>query len=198
MLSSYTVEKRSNNNVIMNALKLTHTQNVFAYMLQLIYDIYTYTAKTRLSFYAYTDRRDAVNQLIFRIFRSIYMHRNHIHCEDMIQSLLIYIEQWQRFCAHVATHIHHTHIHCEGTTQLLHIYRLAQCSKSIDFSYFQTDLHTLQSHTEQWQRLTQRWAHIQHSHIHCEDMIQLLHIYTLVWCNKSIDFSHYQIDLHAS
>ncbi len=48
MLSSHTVEKRSNNNAIVDALKLAYTQNdsnVFAYMLQLIYDIYTYIAK---------------------------------------------------------------------------------------------------------------------------------------------------------
>ena len=48
MLSSHTVEKRSNNNAIVDALKLAHTQNdsnVFAYMLQLIYNIYTYIAK---------------------------------------------------------------------------------------------------------------------------------------------------------
>ncbi len=80
MLSSHTVEERSNNNVIVDALKLAHTQNdsnVFAYMLQLIYNIYTYTAKARLSFCAHTDRRDAVNRSIFRIFRSIYTQRNH-------------------------------------------------------------------------------------------------------------------------
>ncbi len=28
-------------------------------------------------------------------------------------------------------------------------------------------------------------------------MTQLLHIYTLAWCSKSIDFSLYQIDVHA-
>ncbi len=133
MLSSHTVEKRSNNNAVINALNLAHTQNdsnVFAYKLQLIYNIYTYIAKARLSFCAHTDRHDAVNWLIFRIFRSIYTQRNH-----------------------------------------------TQSSNSALFT---------------------RWAHIQHIHIYCEDTIQLLHIYTSVWCSKLIDFLPYQIDLHAS
>ena len=125
------------------------------------------------------------------------MHHNHIHCEDTTQSLLIYTEQQQRLCACAATHIHHIHIHCEDTTQLLRIYRLAWCSKSIDFSHFKIDLHTSQSYTEQWQRLNQHWAHTRHSHIHYEGTIQLLRIYMLARCSKSIDFSHYQIDLHA-
>ncbi len=125
------------------------------------------------------------------------MHCNHIHCKDMTQSLLIYTERQQHLCACVATYIHHTHIHCKDTTQLLHIYRLTWCSKSIDFSHFQIDLHTSQSHTKQWQRLTQCWTHIQHSHIHCKDTTQLLHIYTSVKCSKSIDFLLYQINLHA-
>ncbi len=56
------------------------------------------------------------------------MHCNHIHCKNMIQSLLIYTERQQRLCACVATHIHHTHIHCKGTIQLLHIYTLMWCS----------------------------------------------------------------------
>ncbi len=79
-MSLHTVEKWDNNNVIIDALKLTYTQknsNVFAYMLQLIYNIYIYTAKTQLSFCIYTDKCDAVNRLIFRIFRSIYMQRNY-------------------------------------------------------------------------------------------------------------------------
>ncbi len=125
--------------MIISTLKLAHTQNdsnIFAYMLQFIYDIYIYNAKTRLSFCAYTDRRDAVNRLIFRIFRSIYMHRNHIHCKDTTQSLLIYIERQQRLCAHAATNIQHSHSHCEGTTQLLRTYTSVQRSKSIDFSIF--------------------------------------------------------------
>ncbi len=133
MLSSHTVEKRSNNNAIISTLKLAHIQNdsnVFAYMLQFIYDIYTYTAKARLSFCAHTDRRDAVNQSIFRIFRSIYTQRNH-----------------------------------------------TQSSNSALFT---------------------RWTHIQYTHIYCEDMIQLLCIYTSVWCSKSINFLLYQINLHAS
>ncbi len=79
-LSSHTVEKQDNNNAVVDALKLAHTQknsNVFAYMLQLIYNIHIHTAKTWLSFCAYTDRCNAVNRSIFRIFRSIYTQRNH-------------------------------------------------------------------------------------------------------------------------
>ena len=70
------------------------------------------------------------------IFWLIYMHRNHIHCKDMTQSLLIYIKRQQRLCIHAATYIHHTYIHCKDTTQLMHIYMLAWCSKLIDFSIF--------------------------------------------------------------
>ncbi len=105
-------------------------------MLQLIYNIYTYIAKAWFSFCAHTDRHDAVNRLIFRIIRSIYMHRNHIHCENMIQSLLIYTEQQRRLYACAATNIRHSHSHCKDTIQLLRIYTSVQCSKSIDFSIF--------------------------------------------------------------
>ena len=87
----------------------------------------------------------------------MYMHCNHIHCEDITQSLLIYTEQQQRLCAYAATHIHHTHIHCKGTTQLLHIYMLMQRSKSIDFDFL-IDLHALQIHT--LQRHDTVFAHI--------------------------------------
>ncbi len=107
-----------------------------AYMLQLIYDIYTYIAKARLSFCAHTNRRDAVNRSIFRIFRPIYTQRNHTQSSN---SALF--TRW--------THIRHTHIYCEGTTQLLRTYKQTWCSKSIDFSHFQADLHAAQSHTEQ-------------------------------------------------
>ena len=68
--------------------------NVFAHALQLIHDIHTVIAKARLSFYAHTHQCNVVNRSVFRIIRSIYMHRNHIHCKDMTQSLLIYTE-WQ-------------------------------------------------------------------------------------------------------
>ena len=139
MLSSYTVEKRSNNNVIMNVLKLTHTQNdsnVFAYMLQFIYNIYIYIAKARLSICAHTDRRDAVNRSIFRIFRSIYTQRNHTQSSN---SALF--TRW--------AHIWYTHIYCEDMTQLLCIYTSAWCSKSIGFLLYQIDLHASQSHTLQ-------------------------------------------------
>ncbi len=107
-----------------------------AYMLQLIYNIYIYIAKTRFSFCAHTNRCDAVNRLIFRIIRLIYMHRNYIHCKDTTQFLLIYIEWQQRLCACAATNIRHSHSHCKGTTQLLRTYTSMRRSKSIDFSIF--------------------------------------------------------------
>ena len=106
-------------------LKFAHTQknsNVFAYMLRLTYNTYTHTAKAQLSFRAYTDRRDAVNRLISRIFRPIYTQRNHTQSSN---SALFTC--W--------THIQHTHIYCKGTTQLLHTYTSMQCSKSIDFLF---------------------------------------------------------------
>ncbi len=126
-------------------------------MLQLIYITYTYIAKTWLSFCTSTDLHIAVNQLIFCFIRLIYMHRNHIHCKDMTQSLLIYTEQQQRLCACVATHIHHTHIYCEDTTQLLHTYTSVWRSKLISFDFL-VDLHALQSHT--LQRHNTVFAHI--------------------------------------
>ena len=110
--------------------------NIFAHSLQLIYNIHIIIAKTRLSFCTSTRLRDAVNWSIFRFIRLIYMHCNHIHCENKTQSLLIYTEWQQRLCAYVATHIRHTHIHCKDTIQLLCIYTLAWCSKSIGFSIF--------------------------------------------------------------
>ncbi len=121
-----------------------NNSNVFAHMLQLIYNIHTVIAKTRLSFCTSTCLCNVVNQSIFRFIKLIYMHCNHIYCKDMTQSLLIYTEWQQRLCAHAATHIRHTHIHCEGMTQLLRIYTLVWCSKSIDFFDFLIDLHALQ------------------------------------------------------
>ena len=147
--------------MIIDVLKLAYTQknsNVFAYMLQLIYVTHTYIAKAWLSSCASTHLCDAVNRSIFCFIESIYMHRNHIHCKDTTQSLLIYTEQQQRLCAHTATHIHHIHIHCKDTTQLLHIYTSAWCSKLIDFSHYQIDLHASQSHT--LQRHDTVFAHI--------------------------------------
>jgi hypothetical protein len=86
--------------------------------------------------------------------------------------------------------------------QLLRTYRQTWCSKSIDFSHYQIDLHASQSHTlrkhdtvlliytEQQRRLYACAAtNIRHSHSHCKDTIQLLRIYTSVQCSKSIDFS---------
>ncbi len=105
-------------------------------MLQLIYVTHIHTAKARLSFCTSTRLHDAVNRSIFRFIRSIYMHRNHIHCKNTTQSLLIYTEQQQRLCACVAINIWHSHSYCEGTTQLLHTYTSVRCSKSINFSIF--------------------------------------------------------------
>ncbi len=61
----------------------------------------------------------------------------------------IYTEWQQRLCIHAATHIQHIHIYCEDTIQLLRTYKQTWCSKSIDFSHFQADLHAAQSHTKQ-------------------------------------------------
>ena len=151
--------------------------NVFTHELQLIYITHIYTAKARLSFCAHTHLCDAVNRLI-SIFWSIYMRHKYIHCKNMTQSLLIYIERQQRLCTCAATNIRHSHSHCKGTTQLLRTYTSMQRSKSIDFSIF--------------------WSiYMRCKYSHCEDTTQLLHIYMLMWCSKSIDFSLYQIDLHA-
>ncbi len=125
---------------------------------ELIYNKHTYTAKAWFSFCTSTCSRKTVNQSIFRFIRSMYMHCNHIHCKDMTQTLLIYIEWQQRLYACAATHIRHTYIHCEDTTQLLHIYTSAWCSKSIDFSLYQINLHASQSHT--LQRHDTVFAHI--------------------------------------
>ena len=165
-------------------------------MLQLTYNIYIHIAKARLSFRAHTDRCDAVNRSIFRIFRSIYMQRNHTQSSN---SALFTC--W--------THIRHTHIYCEGTTQLLRTYTSMWCSKSINFllsdrftcvanTYTAKTRHSLCSYTEWQQRLCAHAAtHIHHTYIHCEGTTQLLHIYTSAWCSKSINFLLYQIDLHA-
>ncbi len=134
--------------MIIDTLKLAYTQknsNVFAYMLQFIYDIYIHIAKARLSFYAHTDRCNAVNRLIFRIFRPIYTQRNHTQSSN---SALFTC--W--------THIQHTHTYCKDMIQLLCIYRLMWCSKSIDFSLYQINLHASQSHT--LQRHDTVFAHI--------------------------------------
>jgi len=134
--------------VIIDTLKLAYTQNdsnIFAYMLQLIYNIYTYIAKARLSFCAHTDRCDAVNRLIFRIFRPIYMQRNHTQSSN---SALFTC--W--------AHIWYIYIYYEDMIQLLHIYTSAWCSKLIDFLLYQIDLHASQAHT--LQRHDTVFAHI--------------------------------------
>ena len=151
-------------------MKLAYTQNdsnVFAYTLQLIYDIYTYTAKARLSFCTHINRCDAVNWSIFRIFRSIYTQRNHTQSSN---SALFTC--W--------TYIWYTHIYCEGTIQLLCIYTSAWCSKSIDFSLYQINIHALQSHTLQRHDIV--FAHIYRTtatslHIRCNSYTS--HIHTL-------------------
>ena len=94
-------------------------------------------------------RSKSINFLICWL---IYMRCKYIHYKDITQSLLIYIKQQQRLCAYVSTHIHHTHIHCKD------IYTFAWCSKSIDFSLYQIDLHASQSHT--LQRHNTVFAHI--------------------------------------
>ncbi len=173
------------------------------------YMLHIHTTKARLSFCTSTHLHDAVNQSIFRFIRSIYMHRNHIHCKDTTQSLLIYTEQQQRLCAHAATNIRHSHSHCKGTTQLLHTYISMQCSKSIDFSiswaiymhrkyiHCENTIQSLLIYTKQQQRLCAHAAtNIQHSHSHCEGTTQLLHTYTSVQRSKSIDFD-FLVDLHA-
>ncbi len=72
-------------------------------------------------------------------------------------------------------YMHRNYIHCKNMTQSLLIY------------------------TERQQRLCACVAtYIHHIHTYCEGTIQLLCIYTLAWCSKSIDFSLYQIDLYAS
>jgi len=177
-----------------------HTQNdsnVFAHALQLIYITHTYTAKARLSFCTYTRLRDVVNRSIFCFIESIYMHRNHIHCKDTTQSLLIYTERQQRLCAHAATNIRHSHSHCEGTTQLLHIYTSVQRSKSFDFDFL-IDVHALQYTQNDSNVFAHALQLIYVTYIHCKGMTQLLCIYTLMKCSKSIDFSSYRVDLHAS
>jgi len=104
--------------------------------LQLIYITHTHIAKARFSFCTSTRSCNAVNRSIFRIIKSIYMHRNHIHCKDTTQSLLIYTERQERLCTRAATNIRHSHSHCKGMTQLLCTYIFVRCSKSIGFSIF--------------------------------------------------------------
>ncbi len=153
---------------------------------ELIYDIHTYTAKAWLSFDAYTDRRDAVNRSIFRIFRSIYTQRNHIQSSN---SALFTC--W--------THIWYTHIYYEDMIQLLHTYTSIQCSKSIDFLIFwsiymhckhihcENMTQSLLIYTEWQQRLCVHAAiHIHHTYIHCKDTTQLLHIYTSAFFFSSL------------
>jgi len=168
VLSSYTVKKWSNNNVIINVLKLAHTQNesnVFAYMLQLIYNIYIYITKARFSFCAHTNKHDAVNRSVFRILRPIYTQRNHTQSSN---SALF--TRW--------TYIWYTHIYCKDMIQLLHIYTFAWCSKSIDFLLYQIDLHASQSHT--LQRHDTVFAHIHRTtatslHMHCNSYTSHTH-----------------------
>ncbi len=114
----------------------TQSSNSTWISVELVYDIHIYITKTQLSFCTFTRLRDAVNRSVFCFIRSIYMHRNHIHCKDMTQSLIIYTERQQRLCACAATNIRHSHSHCKDTTQLLRTYTSVQRSKSINFSIF--------------------------------------------------------------
>ncbi len=130
------------------------------------------------------------------------MHRNHIHCKDMTQSLLIYTERQQRLCTRAAINIRHSQSHCKGTTQLLRTYTSVRRSKSIDFSIFwsiymrrnhihcKDTTHSLLIYTERQQRLCTRAAiNIRHSHSYCKGTTQLLRTYTSVRRSKSIGFS---------
>jgi hypothetical protein len=114
----------------------TQSSNSAWISIELVYNIHIYTAKTRLSFCTFTRLHDAVNRSIFCFIRLIYMHRNHIHCKDTTQFLLIYTERQQRLCARAATNIRHSHSHYEDTTQLLRTYTSVWRSKLIDFSIF--------------------------------------------------------------
>ncbi len=151
LLHIYTSVQRSkliNFDFLINLHASQYTQNdsnVFTHTLRLIYITHTYIAKTQLSFCTFTRLYDAVNRSIFRLIRLIYMHRNHIHCKDTTQSLLIYTEQQQHLCAYAATNIQHSHSHCKDTTQLLHIYTSVQRSKLINFDFL-INLHTSQIH----------------------------------------------------
>ncbi len=194
MLSLHTVEKWDNNNAVVDALKLAYTQknsNIFAYMLQLIYNIHIHITKTWFSFCTSTHLHNAVNWSIFCFIRSIYMHCNHICSKNMTQSLLIYTEWQQRLCACVVTHIHHTHIYCEDMTQLLCIHKLAWCSKSIDFLLYQIDLHASQLHTLQKHDIVFVYIHRMTAtslHTCCNSYIS--HTYTLQRHDSTFAYIH--------
>ena len=153
--------------------------------------------KTRFSFCASTDLRDAANRSIFPIFRPIYTYCNHIQSSnsawisvELIYDIHIYIAKtWLSFCTSTrlrdavnrsifcfirSIYMHCNHIHCKDMTQSLLIY------------------------TEWQQRLCARAAtNIRHSHSHYEGTTQLLRTYTSVWRSKSINFG-FQVDLHAT
>ena len=194
-LKSEAITMRSSARWSLHIHRMTTTSLHTCYSL---YNIHTYTAKAQLSFCAHTDRCDAVNRLISRIFRSIYTQRNHTQSSN---SALF--TRW--------THIWYTHIYCEGTTQLCTSTRLHDAVNQSIFRFIRlmymhcNYIHckdTTQSlliYTERQQRLCACAAtNIQHSHSHCKDTIQLLRIYTSVQRSKSIDFSHFQADLHAA
>ncbi len=113
--------------------------NVFAHALQLIYVTHTYIAKTRFSFCASIDLRDAANRLIFLIFRSIYTHCNHTQSSnsawisvELIHDIHTYIAKtWFSFCTSTrlqnavnrsifriirSIYMHRNHIHCKDMT----------------------------------------------------------------------------------
>ena len=122
-----------------HSIVFAHIHRMTATSLRMRCNSYTshkHTVKARFSFCTSTRLRDAINRSIFHFIRSIYMHRNHIHCKDMTQSLLIYTERQQRLCIHAATNIQHSHSHWESTTQLLRTYTSVQRDKLIGFSIF--------------------------------------------------------------
>ena len=69
-----------------------NNSNVFAHVLQLIYDIHTVIAKARLSFCAHTHLCDAVNWFI-SIFWSIYMRRKYINQSSSSSFSWVIIQQ---------------------------------------------------------------------------------------------------------
>jgi len=143
-----------------------------------LYMTFTHTLRRHDSAFAHL--HVWVNRSIFCFIRSIYMHRNHIHCKNTTQSLLIYTKRQQRLCACVATNIQHLHSHYEDTTQLLHTYTFVQRSKSIDFLLYQIDLHASQSYT--LQRHDTVFAHIHRTtatFLHTRCNLYTSHTYTL-------------------
>ncbi len=162
MLSSHTVKKRNNNNVIIDVLKLAYTQknsNVFAYMLQFIYNIYTYIAKAQLSFCAHTHRCDAVNRSIFR-FSDRFTCIANTYTAKTWYNLCLYTQNYSNVFAHTLQLIYITHIYIAKT-------QLSFCTS--------TRLHdAVNQSIFRFIRL----IYMHCNHIHCKDTTQSLLIYT--------------------